>query len=87
MKMLNFDARTLILQNLRVKEHEEPSSYTRRQYQILYNLIKQKHIKKAFFDFILFELYGLSNWRELTYQQMYELIFILNHYDYNRERN
>ena len=87
MKTLNYDTRTLILQNLRVEEHEEPNSYTKRQYQILRSLIRQKRIKKRFFDFILFELYGLSNWRELTYRQMYELIFILNHYNYNKERN
>lgn len=87
MKTLNYDTRTLILQNLQVEEHEEPSSYTKRQYQILRSLIRQKHIKKQFFDFILFELFGLSNWRELTYKQMYELIFVLNHYNYTKERN
>lgn len=87
MKLLNYDKKTLILQNLQKAERQEPSAYTKSQYQILCNLIRRKHINKKFFDFILKELYGLSNWRELTYKQMYELIFVLSHYDYEKARN
>lgn len=87
MKLLNYDKRTLILQNLQMAERKEPIKYTQRQYKILCNLIRQKHISKQFFELILRELYGLSDWHKLDYKQMYELIHILTFYDYTKVRN
>lgn len=87
MKLLNYDAKTLIYQNMRHAEISPISDkYTHSQYKILCNLIRQKKIEKRFFDFLLMELYNLSNWRDLTYKQMYELIHILTFWDYEKEK-
>ena len=86
MKLLNYDARELIYQNLRCTTVIVPETYTKRQYQILYNLIRQKKITKQSFDILLSELYGLSDWKQLNYSQMYELIYILSHWNYEKVR-
>ena len=86
MKLMNYDRRTLILQNMRSNEREIPTAYSRAQYNILCRLIRQKHISKQFFELVLSSLYGLSDWKELTYQQMYELIHVLTFYNYQKER-
>ena len=58
MKLMNYDTKTLIMNNLRTTEKESVSDgYTHRQYEILCNLIRQKNIEKKFFDFLLNELY------------------------------
>lgn len=85
MKLLNYDCRTLILRNMRCTAREIPETYTKAQYQILCRLIKQKGITKNFFDFLLKQLYDLSDWKQLDYRQMYELIHILTYYDYEKE--
>lgn len=85
MKLLNYDRKTLIMQNVRKKPHDVPVTYTQAQYSILCRLIRQKGITKQFFDFLLSELYQLSNWKALSYQQMYELIHILTYYNYKKE--
>lgn len=83
MKQLNYDTRTLLLQNIRQPEkHPLPERYTHGQYQILCRLIKRKRITEKFFLFLLTELYGEKDWKQLSYKQMYELIYILTHYDY-----
>lgn len=51
MKLLNYDRRELILQNVRSVAREVPTTYTKSQYRILCNLIKQKHITKQFLIF------------------------------------
>lgn len=87
MKLMNYDSKTLIMNNLRSAEKPPVTDgYTHRQYEILCNLIRQKNIEKRFFDFLLKELYDLSDWRKLTYAQMFELIHILTFYDYKKER-
>lgn len=82
MKLLNYDSKSLILQNVRIKTSPVPDKYTQTQYHILCRLIRQKKITKPFFDFLLSELYQLSDWKSLNYQQMYELIHILTFYNY-----
>lgn len=83
MKMLNYDTRTLLLQNIRQPEQRPvPEHYTQGQYQILCKLIRRKRITKKFFLFLLDELYGEKDWKQLKYEQMYELIHILTYYDY-----
>lgn len=85
-KLLNYDCRDLILKNLRSVTVEIPSKYTKCQYRILCNIIRQKHITKQFFDFLLLQLYDLEDWKQLSYQQMYELIYILTYYNYKKEK-
>lgn len=85
MKLLNYDCRTLIMRNMRCTSREIPKTYTKAQYEILCRLIRQKAITKEFFYFLLGQLYDLSDWKQLDYRQMYELIHILTYYDYKRE--
>lgn len=84
MKLNNFDTKTLILENVRSNERIIPTSFTATQYKILCRLIKHKHIKKDFFYFLLLELYQLRDWKQMNYEQMYEMIHILTFYDYNK---
>ena len=87
MKLLNYDNKDLIYQNLRTTENKPVSDgYTQCQYKILCNLIRQKGIEKRFFDFLLAELYNLSDWKQLNYKQMYELIHVLTFWDYQTEK-
>lgn len=86
MKLLNYDTHTLIMQNVRSVAKELPPTYTKSQYRILCNLIRQKHITKQFFDFLLLQLYDISDWRELDYSQMYQLIHILTYWNYEKAR-
>lgn len=86
MKLLNYDRRELILQNVRTVTREVPATYTKSQYRILCNLIRQKRITKHFFDFLLLQLYDLTDWRELDYSQMYQLIHVLTYWNYEKVR-
>lgn len=74
------------MQNVRSITRELPTTYSKAQYQILCRLIVRKHIKKQFFDFLLLQLYDLSDWKQLNYSQMYELIHILTFWNYEKER-
>ena len=49
MKLLNYDHRTLILQNLRPIKRSIPDKYTKAQYRILCQIIRRKHISEKFF--------------------------------------
>ena len=86
MKLLNYDTHTLIMQNVRSVTTELPTTYTKSQYRILCNLIRQKRITKQFFDFLLLQLFDLSDWRKLDYVQMYQLIHVLTFWDYEKVR-
>ena len=70
MKLMNYDTRTLIYQNVRYPQAIRPKNQTKRQYAILCRL----------------ELFGISDWKQLNYSQMYEIIFILTHWDYQKVR-
>ena len=87
MKLLNYDTRTLIMQNLHSNDEETPLSYSKAQYRILCRIIIQKKVTREFFTFLLSKLYGLSDWKKLNYKQMYELIYILGHWDYKKGGN
>ena len=68
LKQLNYDVRTIILQNVRTAERPAmPQHFTKSQYKILCSLIIQKKIEKRFFDFILSGLFGLTDWKKLDY--------------------
>lgn len=85
MKVVNYDSRTLILRNLRPVEKEQiPDTFTPCQYRILCSIIRRRHIKKEFFYLLLSELYNLSDWRKLSYPEMFELIYILNNYNFKK---
>ena len=85
MKQLNYDSRTLILQNVRTAEKQPlPDKITSAQYNYLCKLIKRKKISKPFFEFLLNELYNETDWRNLSYEQMYELIHVLTFYKYHK---
>ncbi len=86
MKLMNYDTRTLIYQNVRYPQAILPKNQTKRQYTILCRLIRQKKITKQSFDILLLELFGISDWKQLNYSQMYEIIFILTHWDYQKVR-
>ena len=86
LKQLNYDVRTIILQNVRTAERPAmPQHFTKSQYKILCSLIIQKKIEKRFFDFILSGLFGLTGWKKLDYSQMYTLIHVLTYYK-NKKR-
>ena len=86
MKPVNYDERTLILQNLRPVTRQVNKTYTKAQYRILCNLIRQKRITEPSFMLVVSSLYGLNDWKQLNYNQMYELIHILTFYDYTNVR-
>ena len=88
MKLMNYDTKTLIYQNLRsdVREvKEKPQTYTQTQYKILCRLIKQKQVTKQFFYFLLESLFELKDWKQLNYEQMYELVHVLTFWNYQTE--
>lgn len=86
MKLLNYDSRTLIYQNLRYRTAEVPTTFTKCQYTLLCRIIQQKGITKQFFDVLLSELFGLDDWRKMSYWQMYEIIHILTFWNYRKEK-
>ncbi|NBI88844.1 hypothetical protein D3Z47_22790 [Lachnospiraceae bacterium] len=89
MKLMNFDTRTLIYENVRAnvqKAEKKQQTYTKAQYDILCRLIVQKKITEQFFSFILSSLFELKDWKQLSYEQMYELIHVLTFWDYRKER-
>ena len=52
--------------------------YTQRQLYILKRIIKQKHITKMYFNDVLFYAFNCQSYKELDYDKMYRLIYILN---------
>lgn len=82
MKLLNYDTKYLIMQNVRTVTKEVPDTYTKCQYRILCRVIRQKKVTEPFFKYLLLQLYDLSDWKQLNYQQMYELIHILTYWNY-----
>ena len=89
MKLMNYDAKTLIYQNVRSRVQdveEKPQTYTKKQYDILCNLIRQKKITEQFFDFLLESLFELKDWKQLNYKQMYEMIHVLTFWNYQTKK-
>lgn len=87
MKLMNYDTKTLIYQNVRsgVQEVKGVSqTYTKKQYDILCRLIQQKKVTEQFFIFLLESLFELRDWKQLNYKQMYELIHVLTFYNYEK---
>ncbi len=87
MKMMNYDARTLILMNVKSAERQPvPDTYSKAQLRILRELIARKKVEKRFFDFVVSGLFGKSDWKTLDYNEMYLLIHVLANYNYNNKK-
>lgn len=89
MKLMNYEPRTLIYQNVRAdirKANEVPQNYTQTQIKILRRLIQQKKVTEQFFSLILTSLFEITDWKQLNYEQMYELIHVLTFWDYQAEK-
>ena len=84
MKLMNYDLKDLIMQNVRSTKQEPPIGFTEAQYKILCRLIKQKKITRPFFELVLKGLFDLEDWKQLSYSQMYELIHVLTYFDYEK---
>lgn len=82
---MNYDAKTLIYQNVRSDIQEVPQGYTQTQFKILCRLIQQKKVTEQFFNFLLESLFELKDWKQLSYEQMYELIHVLTFWNYKTE--
>ena len=86
---MNYDKKDLIYQNMREdvqRAQKKPQTYTKTQYDILCRLIQQKKITERFFDFILESLFNLKDWKQLNYEQMYELIRVLTFWNYQTKK-
>ena len=89
MKLMNYDTKTLIYQNVRSRVQdvqEKPQTYTKTQYSILCRLIRQKEITEQFFNLILSSLFEITDWKQLNYEQMYELIHVLTFWNFQTEK-
>ena len=87
MKLMNFDKRTLIMQNVKSAEgNPPPDKFTQAQFKILCSLIQRKHIQKDFFDFVISGLFEVTDWKKLDYSQMYMLIYVLTNWNYEKGR-
>ena len=89
MKLMNYDPKTLIYQNVRAdvqKVQEKPQTYTQAQFKILCRLIKQKKVTRQFIDFLLASLFELKDWKQSNYEQTYELVHILTFWNYRTEK-
>ena len=89
MKLMNYDKKDLIYQNMRIDIQNvqyKPQTYTKTQYGILCRLIQQKKITEQFFVFLLESLFALKDWKQLNYEQMYELIHVLTFWDYQTRK-
>ena len=84
MKLMNYDAKYLIEQNLKTNTVEIPQTFTLCQYRILCRLIKRKKVTKQFFRFLLMSLFNTEDWKKLDYLQMYQLIYTLSHWNYEK---
>lgn len=89
MKLMNYDKKDLIYQNMRAdvqRAQKKPQTYTKTQYSILCRLIQQKKVTEQFFNFLLESLFELKDWKQLNYEQMYELIHVLIFWNYQTKK-
>lgn len=60
--------------------------YSDCQFRILCRVIRQKRISKTYFYGLLKELYNYRTVTQLSYAEMYRVIWILNHWYFMKER-
>lgn len=80
-----YETEKLIYQNVRSDVQEVPHGYTQTQFKILCRLIQQKKVTEQFFNFLLESLFELKDQKQLSYEQMYELIHVLTFWNYQTE--
>lgn len=68
------------------RAQKKPQTYTKTQYGILCHLIQQKKVTEQFFNFLLESLFELKDWKQLNYEQMYELIHVLTFWNYQTKK-
>lgn len=77
MKLLNYSMSYLV-------EHNTPQPpkrpYTDCQFRILCRVIKHKKISREYFYYLIAEVYQCHSVHQLSYEEMYRLIWILNHW-------
>ena len=77
MKLLNYSLDYLV----ETRTPQPPKRpYSDCQYWILCRIIRGKRIQKTYFYNLINQIYGCGSVKELSYEQMYRLIYILNHW-------
>lgn len=61
-------------------------SYSDCQFRILCRVIYQKKVSRSYFYGLLNELYNYYTVKQLSYEEMYRVIWILNHWNFMKER-
>lgn len=77
MKLLNYSISYLVEQNT---PQPPKRPYTDCQFRILCRVIKQKKISREYFYNLIAEVYQYRSIQQLSYEEMYRLIWILNHW-------
>ena len=60
--------------------------YSNCQCHILCQVIRRRKVSKGYFYGLLNELYNYRTVRQLSYEEMYQIIWILNHWNILKER-
>ncbi len=60
--------------------------YSDCQFRILCRIIRQKKVSRIYFYGLLSELYDYHTIKQLSYEEMYHIIWILNHWNFMKER-
>lgn len=84
MKALNYTSE--YLKSISLSEPQQ-RPHSMRQYHILCRVIKQKHIKKVEFYALIYALYGYTSYRQMSYEEMYQIINIINHKQQKSKEN
>jgi hypothetical protein len=83
MKLLNYSLDYLV----EIQTPPPPKvPFSKCQYRILCKIIRQKQISRTYFYGLLNELYGYHSIRQLSYEEMYRTIWLLNHWEFLKER-
>ena len=83
MKLMNYSLDYLV-------ETQTPTPpkrpYSDCQFRILCRIIRQKKVSRIYFYGLLNELYNYHTIKQLSYEEMYRIIWILNHWNFMKER-
>lgn len=83
MKLLNYSLAYLV----EIQTPKPPKvPFSKCQFGILCKTIKRKKITKTYFYGLLKELYNYNSVNQLSYEEMYRIIWLLNHWDFLKER-
>ena len=83
MKLINYSLDYLV-------ETQTPTPpkqpYSDCQFRILCKIIRRKKVNKDYFYGLLNELYNYRTVKQLSYEEMYRIIWLLNHWNFLEER-